>query len=112
MRRGITSTLATATAVAAISLGIGTTSASAAPATISCPYGHFCGQDDSGDRFDVYKCGVKTPIGLSGLGEFFNNQTPNTIATWYDSAGNPRGGSTSGVSGYIDWTNIWFVKAC
>ena len=134
MRRGIKSTLATATAVAAVTLSAGAGSANASPvtgssaqqetapgathasqatpATISCAYGHFCGQDNNGRRFDVSKCGVTVPIGLSGPGEYFNNQTPETWAYWYDAGGNILGAANSGVSHYIDWTHVWYVKPC
>jgi hypothetical protein len=52
------------------------------------------------------------PIGLSGYGEFYNHQTPGTWAHWYDASGNTVGGANAGVSGYEDWTHVWYVKAC
>jgi len=131
MRQGFKSALGTATAVAAFSLGTGTAPASAAPvatqqetsitatqesavetAAISCAYGHFCGEDDNGHRFDVYKCGSLVPIGLSGPGAYFNNQTPGTAAHWYDAGGHVMAKIASGDSGYTDWTHVWWVKAC
>lgn len=131
MRQGFKSALGTATAVAAFSLGTGTAPASAAPvatqqetsitatqesavetAAISCAYGHFCGEDDAGRRLDVYKCGSLVPVALSGLGAYFNNQTPGTRAYLYDSGGYVTGGIPSGSSGYIDWTHVWWVKPC
>jgi hypothetical protein len=84
----------------------------AAPATISCAYGHVCGVDWNGLRFDFYKCGVNEPIGLSGPGEFYNHQTPGTAVKWLRANGQPWGVASSGSSGYIDWTDIWFVRAC
>jgi hypothetical protein len=133
VRTLVKSTLAAVTAIAAVGLGVGTASASAASATapqvhkstaahvapasaakplnLACAYGHFCGQDSHGGRIDLYRC-VKVPIGLSGPGEYFNNQTPGTWAVWYDSAGNELGGAEDGVDTYIDWTRIWYVKPC
>jgi hypothetical protein len=105
--------LALATSLLTVGVTLGTAHVSEAkPATISCAYGHFCGVDWTGNRFDIYKCGPKVPIGLSGPGEFFNNQTPGTSVTWYDAGGWATGGASSGASGYIDWTHIWYVKAC
>ncbi|MFG2480915.1 hypothetical protein [Streptomyces fagopyri] len=84
----------------------------AAPANLSCAYGHFCGVDDLGNRFDVSKCGVRVPIGLSGPGEMFNNQTPGTYANWYYANGNWAGTIAPGAHSYIDWTPIWYVQPC
>jgi len=115
MRRGIRSKLATAVAVAAVTMGIGAVPAQASAvetAAISCAYGHFCGEDDAGRRLDVYKCGSLVPVALSGLGAYFNNQTPGTRAYLYDSGGYVTGGIPSGSSGYIDWTHVWWVKPC
>ncbi|WP_280854362.1 MULTISPECIES: hypothetical protein [unclassified Streptomyces] len=105
--------LGLAASLLAIGATLGTAQVSEAqPATISCAYGHVCGVDWTGNRFDFYKCGPKQPIGLSGPGEFFNNQTPGTTAYWYGADGYETGFARSGVSGYIDWTHIWYVKAC
>ncbi|MER5509391.1 hypothetical protein ABT052_29250 [Streptomyces sp. NPDC002766] len=105
--------LALAASLLAVGATLGTAQASeAAPANLSCAYGHFCGVDDYGHSFDVYKCGVRTPIGLSGPGEMFNNQTPGTYATWYYANGNWAGTVKSGAHAYIDWTPIWWVQAC
>ncbi|MGW6792414.1 hypothetical protein [Streptomyces chartreusis] len=102
-----------AASLLAIAATLGTAQVSdAAPANLSCAYGHFCGVDDYGHSFDVWKCGVRVPIGLSGPGEMYNHQTPGTNATWYYANGQWVGVIVSGAHAYIDWTHIWYVQAC
>lgn len=105
--------LALTSSLLAIGATIGTAQVSEAkPATISCAYGHVCGVDGHGQRFDFSKCGRNEPIGLSGPGEFFNNQTPGTFVHWLRSDGSVWGADNAGQHGYIDWTDIWYVRAC
>ncbi|MDH6522541.1 hypothetical protein M2163_000949 [Streptomyces sp. SAI-135] len=105
--------LALAASFLAIGATLGTAQVSEAkPATISCAYGHVCGVDNYGHRFDFSACGRNEPIGLSGPGEFFNNQTPGTWVKWLRSDGSTYGADAAGQHGYIDWTPIWWVRAC
>ncbi len=106
-------TLALSAGVLAVGATLATAQVSeAAPAALSCAYGHFCGADGFGHRFDVYKCGVRVPIGLSGPGEYYNHQTPGTWAHWYNADGSISGGAVAGVDDYLDWTHVWYVQAC
>lgn len=111
LRRKINLVLATILMTAGVTLGTAQIS-EAKPSTIPCAYGHFCGVDGYGHSFDVSKCGVMVPIGLSGPGEFFNNQTPGTRAWWYGADGGSSGFADSGQHGYLDWTPVWWVKPC
>jgi len=111
LRRNLNLALATSLLTVGVTLATAHVS-EAKPATIPCRYGHVCGVDGHGQRFDLSKCGEKVPIGLSGPGEFFNNQTPGTWVTWYWADGTVYGRDASGQAGYIDWTPIWWVQAC
>ncbi|WP_329557401.1 hypothetical protein [Streptomyces sp. NBC_00696] len=105
--------IALTTGLLSIGVTLGTAQLSeAAPATISCAYGHVCGVDDAGRRFDFSICGRNEPLALSGPGEFFNNQTPGTAVHWLNADGSIYGGAAAGAHGYIDWTHVWFVRAC
>ncbi|MFJ9729546.1 hypothetical protein ACIRP3_43170 [Streptomyces sp. NPDC101209] len=106
-------TLALTTSLLAIGATLGTAQVSEAkPATIPCAYGHTCGVDYDGNRYDFFKCGIRYPVALSGPGEYFNNQTPGTAVRWYRADGSPWGVASSGSHNYIDWTDIWWVQAC
>ncbi|MFJ9351697.1 hypothetical protein [Streptomyces sp. NPDC101237] len=110
-RRKINLGIAASLLAAGATLGTAQVS-EAAPATLSCAYGHFCGADGFGHRFDVSQCGVRVPIGLTGPGEFYNHQTPGTWAHWYNADGSLSGASDAGIDSYIDWTHVWYVQAC
>jgi len=111
LRRKLNLVLTTALLVTGATLGTAQVS-EAKPAAISCAYGHVCGVDGHGQRFDFSACGRNEPIGLSGPGEYFNHQTPGTRALFLRSDGSIEWSIASGDDGYIDWTPIWWVRAC
>ncbi|MFE2886363.1 hypothetical protein ACUXZZ_23465 [Streptomyces graminifolii] len=88
------------------------TAAEAKPQAIPCAYGHICGEDGRGNSFDYWKCGITSGIDLYGPGAYNNNQTPGTVAFLYDRSGKIWGVIDSPDAGYIDWTDVYFVKPC
>ncbi|MBK6017423.1 hypothetical protein [Streptomyces sp. MBT53] len=88
------------------------TAAEAKPQAIPCAYGHICGEDGRGNSFDYYKCGITSAIDLYGPGAYNNNQTPGTVALLYDVNGKIGGWIEAQHAGYIDWTDIYFIKPC
>lgn len=80
-------------------------------AAISCSYGHLCIQDGNGTRYDYYYCGLYS-FGGVGDGYFNNNQTPGTVAKFYNSNGSLRWTSTAPQSGTASWTPVYSIRPC
>lgn len=88
------------------------TAAKAAPA-LGCAYGHICGQGANGNRFDYLKCKTVYQLpNLVGNGPLNNNQTPGTVANFYDHNGGFLFSSTAPDQHDVNWTPVWFVRAC
>lgn len=86
--------------------------ASAAPA-LNCAYESVCGQGANGHSFSFAKCNqVEQLPGLVGSGPLNNNQTPGTRADFYDHDGNLLFSSTAPEQRTVDWTPVWYVRAC
>ena len=81
------------------------------PAAISCGYGHLCIQDGNGHSYDYYTCGYYDFDGV-GDGTFNNNQTPGTVAKFYNSDGSLRWTSTAPQSGTASWTPVYHIRPC
>jgi hypothetical protein len=88
------------------------TAVKAAPA-LSCGYGHICGQGANGNRFDYLKCNTVYQLpNLVGNGPLNNNQTPGTVANFFDHNGGFLFSSTAPEQREVNWTPVWFVRAC
>lgn len=86
--------------------------ASAAP-QLSCAYGYVCGQAANGHSFAYTHCGTVYQLpDLVGSGSLVNNQTPGTVAGFYDKNGNLLFTSTAYESRAVDWTPVWYAVAC
>jgi hypothetical protein len=77
----------------------------------ACDYGHLCIQDAEGSFWDFYECGYYEFFPI-GDGTFNNNQTPGTVAEFFDSNGDLDWTNTAPDSGTADWNDIYYVRPC
>lgn len=78
---------------------------------LSCSYGHLCIVDGLGYRYDYYRCGRYSFDGVED-GTFNNNQTPGTVAKFYNLDGSLRWTSTAPHQGTASWTPVYKVSPC
>ncbi|MEV5362743.1 hypothetical protein AB0L12_08190 [Streptomyces cellulosae] len=78
---------------------------------LSCGYGHLC-MIVNGTKFDFYKCQTWELSNWTGDGPFTNNQTPGTVARFYNKDGSVRWTSTAYESGTATWDPIWSLRPC
>lgn len=78
---------------------------------LACAYGHLC-MVVKGTKFDFYKCQTWTVNNWTGDGPFTNNQTPGTVAKFYNRDGSVRWTSTAYQAGTATWDPIWSLRPC
>ena len=78
---------------------------------ISCADKHLCIQDGRGYRYDYYRCGTYSFNGI-GDGVFNNNQTPGTVARFYNSDRTLRWTNRAKSTGTASWTPVFYVQPC
>ncbi|MER6024860.1 hypothetical protein [Streptomyces sp. NPDC001851] len=83
----------------------------AAKKDLDCAYGHLC-MIVRGTKFDFYKCQTWTVSNWTGDGPFTNNQTPGTVARFYNQDGSVRWTSTAYEAGTATWDPIWSLRPC
>ncbi|MFE0107132.1 hypothetical protein [Streptomyces sp. NPDC059009] len=80
-------------------------------AKLACDYGHLC-MTVNGTNFDFYKCQTWTVQNWVGEGPFINNQTPGTVARFYNQDGSERWSSTAYEEGRADWGPVYSLRPC
>ncbi|MEU6809147.1 hypothetical protein ABZ920_09090 [Streptomyces sp. NPDC046831] len=80
-------------------------------AALDCAYGYLC-VNVRGTVFKFYKCQTWAVSNWSGDGDFVNNQTPGTVARFYNKDGSVRWTSTAYQAGRATWDPIWSVRPC
>ncbi|AKU19242.1 hypothetical protein VV02_23530 [Luteipulveratus mongoliensis] len=87
----------------------------AKPATklaLGCNSGYLC-MEVGGTVFNLYACQTWYATNWYGTGEFVNNQSPGTVASFYtDGSGALRWTSTAYEAGHFDATPIGSVRPC
>jgi hypothetical protein len=78
---------------------------------LACGYGHLC-MVVNGTKFDFYKCQTWTVSNWTGNGPFTNNQTPGTVARFYNQDGSVRWTSTAYQAGTATWDPIYSLRPC
>ncbi|MDQ0599498.1 hypothetical protein QF037_003843 [Streptomyces canus] len=78
---------------------------------LACGYGHLC-MVVKGTKFDFYKCQTWTVSNWTGDGPFTNNQTPGTVARFYNKDGSERWSSTAYQAGTATWDPIYSLRPC
>ncbi|MEU7499203.1 hypothetical protein AB0B52_19405 [Streptomyces griseofuscus] len=78
---------------------------------LSCAYGHLC-MVVKGTKFDFYKCQTWTVNNWTGDGPFTNNQTPGTVARFFNQDGSVRWTSTAYQAGTATWNPIFSLRPC
>lgn len=68
--------------------------------------------DVRGTVFNFYKCQKWNVTNWSGDGDFVNNQTPGTVAKFFNRDGSVRWTSTAYQAGRATWDPIWAVQPC
>ncbi|WP_052595573.1 hypothetical protein [Luteipulveratus mongoliensis] len=76
-----------------------------------CDYGHLC-LFVNGLTYDFYECETTRVLGWYGASYFINNQTPGTVASFYNEDYSLRWTSTAYEEGTFDATPIGSVKPC
>jgi len=84
---------------------------SAKAAALDCDYGWLC-MNVRGTVFKLYKCQKWYATNWTGDGDFVNNQTPGTVARFYNQDDSVRWTSTAYEAGRASWGPIWAVKPC
>ncbi|KUJ39343.1 MULTISPECIES: hypothetical protein [Streptomyces] len=85
---------------------------SKAPVKPACPYGHLCIWAN-GNAYDYHACGYFPLPSLAGNGTWVNNQTPGTVARFYNRAGRELWNTGPAYSsGTADWTLVGYVRPC
>lgn len=85
----------------------------AAAPNLSCSYGYICGRAANGNSFAYTKCGVVYTLpNLVGDGPVNNNQTPGTLATFYDINGDLYDWTYAPEQYSTNWTPYWYAIAC
>ncbi|MET7378135.1 hypothetical protein ABZT08_04790 [Streptomyces sp. NPDC005526] len=85
--------------------------ARAKAAALDCRYGYLC-VDVRGTVFNFYKCRQWSVSNWYGDGDFVNNQTPGTVARFYNKDGSVRWTSTAYQAGRATWDPIYSVRPC
>lgn len=88
-----------------------TADAAFAPSDIICSDGWFC-IVVRGTTFSFFKCQTWDLSNWLGTSPFNNNQTPGTVARFYDINGVERWRNTAKDSGYVDVTPFWKFRPC
>lgn len=84
-----------------------------AAAALTCSYTYVCGQGANGNSFAYTKCNTLYQLpNLTGNGPLVNNQTPGTVAYFYDKNQNYLFSSTAYQSTTVNWTPVWYAIAC
>ncbi|MET8567395.1 hypothetical protein [Streptomyces sp. NPDC004783] len=83
----------------------------AARQDLACDYGHLC-MVVAGTKFDFYTCQTWNVKNWTGDGPFTNNQTPGTVARFFNRDGSVRWTSTAYQAGTATWDPIWSVRPC
>ncbi|CAM5701170.1 hypothetical protein [Streptomyces fumanus] len=78
---------------------------------LACAYGHLC-MIVKGTKFDFYKCQTWNVTNWTGDGPFTNNQTPGTVAKFFNKDGSVRWTSTAYQAGTATWDPIWSLRPC
>ncbi|WP_031477579.1 hypothetical protein [Streptomyces bicolor] len=78
---------------------------------LACGYGHLC-MIVKGQKFDFYKCQTWNLTNWTGDGPFTNNQTPGTVAKFFNKDGSVRWTSTAYQAGTATWDPIWSLRPC
>lgn len=78
---------------------------------LACGYGHLC-MIVKGQKFDFYKCQKWNLSNWTGDGPFTNNQTPGTVAKFYNKDGSVRWTSTAYQAGTATWDPIYSLRPC
>ncbi|MER6569116.1 hypothetical protein ABT288_23775 [Streptomyces sp. NPDC001093] len=78
---------------------------------LDCAYGHLC-MVVKGTKFDFYKCQTWTVNNWTGDGPFTNNQTPGTVARFFNQDGSVRWTSTAYEAGTATWDPIYSLRPC
>ncbi|GCD40126.1 hypothetical protein OEIGOIKO_07983 [Streptomyces chrestomyceticus JCM 4735] len=98
---------------------IGASGSSAAERTVppkpqlDCPYYSVCGQAANGSSFRYTTCNFEFQLpNLVGSGPLVNNQTAGTVARFYDKNRRLLFTSTAYDSRTVNWTPVWYVRAC
>ncbi|MBC9725785.1 hypothetical protein H8R17_12900 [Streptomyces sp. TRM68367] len=78
---------------------------------LACGYGHLC-MIVKGTKFDFYKCQTWNVHNWTGDGPFTNNQTPGTVAKFFNQNGSVRWTSTAYQAGTATWDPIWSLRPC
>ncbi|WP_217144667.1 hypothetical protein [Streptomyces sp. AC627_RSS907] len=78
---------------------------------LACGYGHLC-MVVKGTKFDFYKCQTWNVTNWTGDGPFTNNQTPGTVAKFFNQDGSVRWTSTAYQAGTATWDPIWSLRPC
>ncbi len=78
---------------------------------LACGYGHLC-MLVNGTKFDFYKCQTWNLTNWTGNGPFTNNQTPGTVAKFFNKDGSVRWTSTAYEAGTASWDPIWSLRPC
>jgi hypothetical protein len=78
---------------------------------LNCSYGWLC-MEVRGTEFAFYTCKYWSVSNWWGDGPFINNQTPGTVARFYNQDGSVRWTSTAYQSGTATWDPIWGVRPC
>ncbi|MFB7503631.1 hypothetical protein [Streptomyces broussonetiae] len=78
---------------------------------LDCAYGHLC-MLVNGTKFDFYKCQTWNVTNWTGDGPFTNNQTPGTVAKFFNQDGSVRWTSTAYQAGTATWDPIWSLRPC
>ncbi|MFE5735624.1 hypothetical protein [Streptomyces celluloflavus] len=79
--------------------------------TLDCQEGHLC-MLVRGTKFDLYKCQTWQAQNWTGNGEFNNNQTPGTVAKFFNQNGSVRWTSTAKQVGTATWDPIYSIRPC
>ncbi|MCX5423134.1 hypothetical protein [Streptomyces sp. NBC_00078] len=78
---------------------------------LDCAYGHLC-MVVKNTKFDYYKCQTWTVSNWTGDGPFTNNQTPGTVAKFFNKDGSVRWTSTAYEAGRATWDPIYSLRPC
>ncbi len=79
----------------------------------SCSYRHLCVYTPSNNTvYDYYTCGYYDTNYLIGDGTFTNNQTPGTVAKFYNSNGTVRWTNRAYDQGTASWTYVYHIRPC
>ncbi|WP_052595575.1 hypothetical protein [Luteipulveratus mongoliensis] len=80
-------------------------------ADLDCPYGNLC-VTINGYQLNFYLCGNYPLDGWVGVGDYVNNQTPGTRATFNGQGGGALVDSIAYSTGSILWDPIWSINPC